>query len=92
MSKPAKTETTRLPAKEQMAKRGRVSFGAAFIRDCKAGTQKDASKVLLFAIALGVDKAYKLKQLKSETVAEKVKTKLAELPADAELPKNATFA
>ena len=86
------TTKTRKPAKEQMAARTRVSFGAAFVRDCAAGVQKDAKKVLLFAIALGAGKAYELKKLKAETVAEKVKAKLASLPADAELPKRAEFA
>jgi hypothetical protein len=86
------TQTNRKPLKEQMAGRTRVSFGAAFIRDCKAGVQKDARKVLLFAIAIGAGKAYELKKLKPETVAQKVAAKLNSLPADAELPKNATFA
>lgn len=84
-------KSTRKPAKEQMNERSRVSFGKAFIRDCAAGTQKDARKVLLFAIALGVDKGYKLKQLKADTVAAKLKDKLASLPADFEMPKNAKF-
>lgn len=91
MSKPTETVKTRRAAKEQMASRTRVSFGPAFVRDCRAGVQTDARKVLAFAIALGVGKAYELKKLKAETVAEKVKAKLEAMPADAELPKNAKF-
>jgi hypothetical protein len=93
MAKTTKTaaKPARLPAKEQMANRTRVSFGSAFIRDCKAGVQRDVAKVLAFAIALGLGSAGKLKQLKAETVAERVKNHLDALPANAELPKNAKF-
>jgi hypothetical protein len=83
-------EKTRLPAAEQMAKRTRVSFGAAFIRDVIAGVQRDTAKQLALAVAIGLGTAGKLKQLAPETLRERLGAKLQTMKPE-DLPKNAKF-
>lgn len=82
----------RLPAAEQMARRHRVSFGAAFIRDVLAGTQRDVSKQVHLAVALGMGVEQDLKLLDAAELIKQLAAKIQEVQAaGGELPKNVKF-
>lgn len=82
----------RLPAAEQMARRHRVSFGAAFIRDVLAGTQRDVSKQVHLAVALGMGTEQDMSQVAPADLIKQLATKIQEVQAaGGELPKNVKF-
>lgn len=82
----------RLPAAEQMARRHRVSFGAAFIRDVLAGTQRDVTKQVHLAVALNMGTEQDLMQVAPADLIKQLAAKIQEVQAaGGELPKNVKF-
>lgn len=77
----AKPEVRERPkAADAMAGRGRMTFGEAYIRDVIAGVQRDFSKQLSHAVALGIDSKAKLAKLEGTELRDKLAAKLKKLP------------
>ena len=77
----AKTATTtkvRRPAKELMAERKRMFFGAAYMNAVIAGFCKDQEKMVQHAAHLKLGSASQLRQLKLETLRERLATAVME--------------
>lgn len=64
--------STRLPAKELMVARKRVTFGQAFIQGVLGGYHRDFAKIRLLGKELGVGTMSELKKLADDTVRERV--------------------
>jgi ribosomal protein S15P/S13E len=80
----------KIPAREAMENRSRVTFGKAYIRDVIAGTQRDFAKQLTHAIALGIGTPSQLKKLAPETLRERLAEHLKAHKKD-DAPRNAEF-
>jgi hypothetical protein len=62
----------RAPAKELMASRKRVTFGAAFINGVLGGYHRDVAKMVLLGKELGVGTKSELSKLSVDTLRERV--------------------
>lgn len=72
-SKPAKkTASTRPSAKELMANRKRMFFGASYLNGVLAGYHRDFDKMVAHANHLGLGSPSQLKKLSLETLREKL--------------------
>jgi hypothetical protein len=69
---PVVVERIRKPAAEAMADRGRMTIGAAFIRDVKDGVQRDWGKQLALAVAMGLGTRKVLEKLDGPELREKL--------------------
>lgn len=66
------TERVRPPAKELMAARKRMFFGAAYMNGVLGGVHRDHAKMLQHALHLKVDQPAKLKAMTLEKLREKL--------------------
>lgn len=84
------TTKTRPPAKELMAARKRVTFGASFINGVLGGYHRDFAKMVLLGNALGLGAKSELNKLKIETLRERVGDAIL-ATEDGKLPTSTTF-
>lgn len=82
--------STRPPAKELMAKRKRVTFGASFINGVLGGIHRDVAKMVLLGQALGVGTKAELTKLPVETLREHVGEAIIKTP-EGQLPTSVAF-
>lgn len=80
----------RPPAKELMAKRKRVTFGASFINGVLGGIHRDVAKMVLLGKALGVGTKSELSKLNVETLRERVGEAIIATP-EGQLPTSVAF-
>lgn len=80
----------RIPAREAMQQRTRVTFGKAYLRDLVAGVQRDFGKHLSLAVALGVASQAKARKMKPETLTAKLIEAVQQTP-EKDLPRAAEF-
>jgi hypothetical protein len=83
----ASTTSTRAPAKELMAARKRVTFGAAFINGVLGGYHRDVAKMVLLGKELGQGD---LSNLPIADLRERVGNAILATP-DGKLPTSTTF-
>lgn len=81
-AKVAKTAETkvRLPAKELMANRKRMFFGAAYMNGVLGGYHRDFDKMVAHAVHLKVGAPSQLKKLSLETLREKLAAAIQDSP------------
>lgn len=91
MPKQVTTPAARLPAKELMVARKRVTFGQAFIHGVLAGYHRDFAKIRLLGKELGVGSHSELKKLADETVRERVAAAIL-ATEEGKLPTSAPYA
>ncbi len=83
------TTKTRAPAKELMAARKRVTFGASFINGVLGGVHRDVAKMVLFGKELGLGTKSDLSKLSADTLRERLGEAI--LASDKPLPTSTTF-
>ena len=71
-TKTTATKTTRAPAKELMANRNRMFFGASYMNGVLAGYHRDFDKMVAHANHLGLGAPSALKKLSLETLRSKL--------------------
>lgn len=84
------TEKVRAPAKELMAARKRVTFGAAFINGVLGGYHRDVAKMVLLGKELGVGTKSELSKLSVDTLRERVGAAIL-ATEEGKLPTSTTF-
>lgn len=82
--------STRPPAKELMAARKRVTFGASFINGVLGGIHRDVAKMVLLGKALNVGTKSELSKLDVDTLRERVGAAIIAAP-DGTLPTSVAF-
>lgn len=81
----------RAPAKELMASRKRVTFGAAFINGVLGGYHRDAAKMALLGKELGLGTPSELGALEIGVLREKLAASIMALPEGQLLPASVKF-
>lgn len=76
-------QKVRLPAKELMANRKRMFFGASYLNGVLGGYHRDQDKMLQHAIFLKVDQPAKLKKLSLEDLRTKLAAAIEASPEGA---------
>jgi hypothetical protein len=82
--------STRPPAKQLMASRKRVTFGAAFINGVLGGYHRDFAKIVLLGKELGLGTKSELSKLELTVLRERVADAVL-ATEDGKLPTSTTF-